>query len=397
MKRIFPPEWRTQNRAKRRFYAKYMGWLEKGGFLIVAAVFVGFIFAFNYPVEDVIKADGVQVVAKTTGVKAADLTLVTTRYVTDFQPVKAGQKVAQVLVGAADVRKYQFIQTQPLGGLVKFNYKDIKAPADGILKGLSAGGVAEQGEDVIQVMDYSKLEIKASLEGQTVAKAEAGQKARLTSLNLPSASMTLFRGSAGGEDIISGQLIGDEARKLLAEAFKGQKLTARDEIPLEAGEIKQIQIDAKMQWKDGGASQGQMLDPSSRAQFPAEVIAGTHEVTVQATQLPTSIKSQLEELIRSRVTGRIVTLPSGGSKALGRISELGVIVQMSASQAKEAKSSLPGAVLAHKYTASLRLTNPPPYLSEAVLRADREGKAVTARAEVVTGTRPIALLLLRKS
>lgn len=397
MKRVFPPEWRTQNRAKRRFYAKYMGWLEKGGFLIVAAVFVGFIYAFNYPVEDVIKADGVQISASSTAVKADDLTLVTSRYVTDFEQVKAGQKIAQILVGGAEVWKYQYSKTQPLGGLIKFNYKDLKAPSNGIVKGLAAGAMAQKDEDLFQILDYSKLEVKASLEGQTVAKAKAGQKARLTSLNLPSASMTLFRASAGGEDIISGQLIGDEAKKLLSEAFKGQKLAARDEIPLEAGEIKQIQIDAKLGWKDGGSSQGQMVDPSSRTQLAAEVTEGTHEVTVQAAQLPANVRSQLEQMIRSRVTGRVVTLPSGGSRVLGDISELGIIVQMSATEAQGAVSALPAAILGHKYSASLRLTNPPAYLSEAVLRADMEGKAVTARAEVVTGTRPIALLLLRRS
>lgn len=385
MKRVFPPEWRTQNKAKRRFYAKYMGWLEKGGFLVVTAVFVGFIFAFNYPVEDMIKADGVQLKAASIKVKADRQYAMVSRSVPDFEQVKSGQVVGRVMVlGDPPSRSFQ-------------EYKTIYAPADGVLKALPVGERVEAGETLAEVLDYSKLEAEASLEGQTVAKAAAGQKARFTSLNIPSSSMTLFRGSAAGQDIISGQLIDDEVRNLIQESLKGQKLGARDEIVMEAGEIKQIQIDAKLDWKEGGASSGITLDPSSRTQFPAEVMEGTHEVNVQIAQLPPDLRKRVEELLRSKLDGKAVTLPSGGTKTLGEISSLGIIVQMSARQAQSTASAIPAAVLGHKFSARVSLPNAPAYLSEAVRRADKEGKFVTARVEVVTGTRPIALLLLRRS
>lgn len=384
MKRVFPPEWRTQNKAKRRFYAKYMGWLEKGGFLVVTAVFVGFIYAFNYPVEDTIKADGVQLKAASIKVKSDASYTVVSRTVQDFEEVKSGQEIGKVVASG-----------EPAGKPVP--NKTIYAPADGVVKGLAVGEEVEAGDTIIEVLDYSKLEAEASLEGQTVAKAAAGQKARFTSLNIPSSSMTLFRGSAAGQDIISGQLIDDEVRSLIQESLKGQKLGARDEIVMEAGEIKQIQIDAKLDWKEGGASSGITLDPSSRTQFPAEVMEGTHEVNVQIAQLPPDLRKKVEELLRSKLDGKAVTLPSGGTKTLGEISSLGIIVQMSARQAQSTASAIPAAVLGHKFSARVSLPNAPAYLSEAVRRADKEGKSVTARVEVVTGTRPIALLLLRRS
>lgn len=382
MKRVFPPEWRTQNKAKRRFYAKYMGWLEKGGFLVVTAVFVGFIYAFNYPVEDTIKADGVQLKAASIRVKSDASYKVVSRSVADYEEVKSGQEIGKVVAVGAKAGAAE---------------KTLYAPADGVVKGLAVGDEIEAGETIMEVLDYTKLEAEASLEGQTVAKAAAGQKARFTSLNIPSSSMTLFRGSADGEAIISGQLIDDEVRSLIQESLKGQKLGARDEIVMEAGEIKQIQIDAKLSWNDGGTASGVTLDPSSRTQFPAEVIEGTHEVNVQIAQLPPDLRKKVEELIRSKLTGKTVTLPSGGTKTLGEISSLGIIVQMSASQAQSTTSAMPAAVLGHKFSAKVSLPNAPAYLSEAVRRADKEGKAVTARVEVVTGTRPIALLLLRRS
>ncbi len=384
MKRVFPPEWRTQNKAKRRFYAKYMGWLEKGGFLVVTAVFVGFIYAFNYPVEDTIRADGVQLKAASIKVKSDASYTVVSRSVQDFEEVKSGQEIGKVVATGDPAGK-------------PFPNKTIYAPADGVVKGLAVGEEVEAGETIIEVLDYSKLEAEASLEGQTVAKAAAGQKARFTSLNIPSSSMTLFRGSAAGQDIISGQLIDDEIRSLIQESLKGQKLGARDEIVMEAGEIKQIQIDAKLDWKEGGTASGITLDPSSRTQFPAEVLEGTHEVNVQIAQLPPDLRKKVEELLRSKLAGKAVTLPAGGTKTLGEISSLGIIVQMSASQAQSTSSSIPAAVLGHKFSAKVSLPNAPAYLSEAVRRADKEGKAVTARVEVVTGTRPIALLLLRRS
>lgn len=384
MKRVFPPEWRTQNKAKRRFYAKYMGWLEKGGFLVVTAVFVGFIYAFNYPVEDTIKADGVQLKPASIRVKSDASYTVVSRSVADYEEVKSGQEIGKVAA------------TGDPAGIPVLN-KTIYAPADGVVKGLAVGEEVEAGETIIEVLDYSKLEAEASLEGQTVAKAAAGQKARFTSLNIPSSSMTLFRGSAGGQDIISGQLIDDEVRNLIQESLRGAKLGARDEISMEAGEIKQIQIDAKLDWKDGGAANGVTLDPSPRTQFPAEVIEGIHEVNVQIAQLPTDLRKKVEEMLKTKLAGKTVTLPSGGTKTLGEISSLGIIVQMSASQAQTTAATTPAAVLGHKFSAKVSLPNAPAYLSEAVRRADKEGKAVTARVEVVTGTRPIALLLLRRS
>ena len=68
MKTVFPLEWRTQTPWKRRFYAHYMKWLERAGYVLVAGVFAAFVAAFNVKVEDVVSADGV-----TRAVGTADL------------------------------------------------------------------------------------------------------------------------------------------------------------------------------------------------------------------------------------------------------------------------------------------------------------------------------------
>lgn len=397
MKSIFPPEWRTQNRAKRRFYAKYMNWLEKGGFLIVAAIFAGFVYAFTYQVEDVVKADGVSLTAAAVEVRADKFTGLGRKSVEDFETVKKGQKVAECLEGETYIRTWQLSGNQEEAGLARLPWKDLVAPSDGVIKWLDSEGEVKEGEPIFKVMDYSALEVQGSLEGQTVAKAKQGQKARLISLVIPPAASVLFRGSAGGQDLISGQLLGEEVRSLLAESLSGARLKARDELPLDAGEIKQVQVDAKLAWKDGGSEGAAPLDPSSREVFPAEVAEGTHEVTLQTASLPGDLKSKVTEKIKESLQGRSVQLSDGQKKTIESVESVGVIVQLKGTEAAQAADALPASVLNHKFNAKIRLTQPPAYLIEAVKRADREGKTVTARVEVVTGFRPIALLLLKRS
>lgn len=397
MKSIFPPEWRTQNRAKRRFYAKYMGWLEKGGFVIVAAIFAGFVYAFTYQVEDVVKADGVTLAASATEVKAERFTLVGQKTVKDFEPVKKGQKVGERLDDIREIRGWQHAIAKGLIGQLRVSWGDLVSPADGVIKWLDSEGEVKTGESIFKVMNYSKLEVQGALEGQTVAKAKAGQRARLTSLVIPPAASVLFRGNAEGQDLISGQLLGEEVRSLIAESLAGRKLTARDELPLDAGEIKQVQVDAKLTWKEGGAGGTAPLDPSSREVFPAEVAEGTHEVTLQTASLPADLKAKVSERIKESLLGRSVQLSNGQKKTIESVEKVGVIVHLKGTEAAQAANSLPASILNHKFNAKIQLTQPPAYLIEAVKRADREGKTVTARAEVVTGFRPIALLLLKRS
>ncbi len=397
MKSIYPPEWRTQNRAKRRFYAKYMGWLEKGGFVIVAAIFAGFVYAFNYQVEDVVKADGVTLAAASIEVKAETFVGVGQKSVDDFGTVKKGQKVGQFLEGDSDIRKWQLSGTQESDGIIKLPWKDLIAPSDGVIKWLDAGGEVKEGEPIFKVMDYSKLEVEGALEGQTVAKAKEGQKARLTSLVIPPAASVLFRGSAEGKDLISGQLLGEEVRSLLAESLAGRDLKARDELPMMAGDIKQVQVDANLTWKEGGSEGAAPLDPSSREAFSAEVAEGTHEVTLQTASLPADLKAKVTNRIKQSLQGRSVQLSDGQKKTIESVESVGVIVHLKGSEASQTAAALPASVLNHKFNARLQLIQPPAYLIEAVKRADKEGKAVTARAEVVTGFRPIALLLLKRS
>lgn len=56
---IFQPEWRTQNRRKRRFYARYMGWLEKTGFVVVGLLVAAFASSFFYSVDEWVTAEDV--------------------------------------------------------------------------------------------------------------------------------------------------------------------------------------------------------------------------------------------------------------------------------------------------------------------------------------------------
>ncbi|RYG23816.1 hypothetical protein EON82_12810, partial [bacterium] len=315
MKNVFPPEWRTQSKWKRRFYAKYMRTLERAGYVLVIGVFAAFIFAFNYHVEDLVTADKVAVEPFASPLVEKEPTLVVRALAADFDTVRKGQPLLEVAVGEEAIRRYgdwkavvdlakRLGNSPEVSRLLAANPKPptsiMAAPADGTFR-LNAGeGVVEADKPLARVVDYNDLRLNASLSGETVARAAVGQPARITSIVVEPEAGTLFRGS----DAISGRLLGDRVKAALEKSLVGRGVRLRDDVPLEVKEVSEVQVDAVTNRATGGdPKRAVSLDPPGDLRIEAQVVEGHPSATVQVADLPADIARSAKEAAAAAVRG----------------------------------------------------------------------------------------------
>ncbi|AIE83756.1 hypothetical protein [Fimbriimonas ginsengisoli] len=412
MKQVFPPDWRTQNRLKRRFYAKYMRGLELAGYLLVFGVFAAFIYAFNYQVDDLVTADKVAIQPFAQPLSVSDSSRIVRALVEDFDEVKKGQPLVEVVVGPAAIQQYEAWQAvQDLAAKVG-QTDEVKRlsslyprPPVQTLSAIAAGTVRidaanltktlDPKAEIARVVDYRDLRLTASLSGQTIPQAKVGQMARVSSIVIEPDGGTLFRGT----DSISGKLLGDGLKKLLAKRLAGAEVRLRDDIPLKVSDVSEVQVDASVHPRPGGdANHAVPLDPPSGYAVEAQVVEGSPSATVQVADLPADVAEQARAAVTSAVGGKSVRRLDGSVAQFGTPGDVHMVVKLKATQADGANSTvLNGASLTRTFEAQLKVLSPPSFLIDAVREADRAGKPVTAHVELRTGRRAIALLLLRKS
>jgi hypothetical protein len=399
MKSVFPTEWRTQNRRKRRFYAKYMAWIEKIGYGIVLLVFAAFIVAFNYKVDDLVTADGVKIEPNATVVNVEAPTLVVRSRLNDFDEVHKGQPVMEVVEGLDEIRAYQAWSASPAAQKPKTC--TLTAPADGTLRleSVSPEATIEPGDPLFKVVDYRDLRVEASFTGQTVPQAKVGQVARLTGISAEPGAGTLFRGSGSASPIVSGRLVGDELRSTLDRGLKGQSISLRDDVPLQVEEVTGVEVDAIVDGSVNAAEANLLqLDPPSDFQLQAQVVEGAGTASVQLADLPPALAKQAADRLRESLRQKSVRQVDGSAVKLDDLKDVRMVVKLKAVLGgASGTGALAGVALSRSFDAKLKIVDPPATISDLVRAADRAGKFVTARAELRTGTRPIAFLLLRKS
>ncbi|MCE9559181.1 MAG: hypothetical protein K8R88_09535 [Armatimonadetes bacterium] len=409
MKPIFQPEWRSQNRAKRKFYAKYMSWIEKGGYFVVLCVFGAFVFAFNYPVDDVVKAESVPIEAASVAIKSDQDAMVIQTLVNDFDEVKEGQPIMILAEGEMQIALCK--QARLAEELKEIGQRDpraldtglpkgrtVLAPASGTFHFLPSETAIAKGEPIAKILDYKTLILNAELEGTTIGQAAENQTARITAINMNAGSSTLFRGGANGEDILSGSLVGNEVKDELERQLKGSTVLVRDDIPVTVEGVKQVQIDSQVNLAPGTPNlQTKQAEPSVNYVLLGKVESGTPIGTVQIA-LPSDLSESSVKTIEKAAAGQNFRTPEGKSYSISKLKGTNFVVQLNVKGAAGASTnSLAATAISRKFAAKIKVTSPPQFLIDAVKAADRNGKAITARVEVVTGTRPIAKLLLKKS
>lgn len=414
MKQVFRPEWRTQSRLKRRIYSKYMGWLEKFGYLVVLCVLGAFIFAFNYRVDDVVKADGVKLEPAATVIKFEEPILVAKVLAEDFAEVQSGQPLLELVRGDDAIQQYRRwakldALRSEVGGSADIDRLEVQyakpktetvtAPKAGTFRLDFKASEAESDTILARVVDYNDLRLVASLDGQTVPKAAVGQFARVTAINMGSADKTIFRGSSQTGPTLSGRIVGTGAKDILEEGLKGASIQLRDDVPLAISEVGELQVDAQIDRSPAsGVANAIALDPPANYVLRAKVVEGSPSAVVQIADLPTDLQDKARATIKQAIQNRVIQDLDGSLAKLIDAKDVRMVVKLNAKgMASNSALKLQGTMISRKFDAKLQVESPPPFLIQAVKEADRNGGAITARVELVTGTRPIAFILLKKS
>lgn len=393
-----------------------MNWLERAGYLVVCAVIGAFIFAFNYPVDDLISADKVKIEPYSQSVKAADATLVVRLLAEDFAAVTAGQPIAEVVQGEDAIRRFQQwksvddlkaqIGDSPAVQALAAKYSKppvtvLTAPAAGTVRldGSKFNGPLAKDAEIARVVDYNDLRMTASLSGQTVPKAQVGQMAKISAITAEPEAGTLFRGYGPGMTAISGRLLGDQVKEVLDRSLAGVKVKVRDDIPLQIKEVSEVQVDAQVTRSPAGDGRAAaQLEPQSGYSVTAQVVEGSPSASVQLADLPEDVERKAIEVVKKAVQNKTVRNVNGSVATLQDVSNVHLVLKLKAEKADALDAgALPATAVSRSFEATLKVQSPPQFLIDAVREADRAGKSVTARVELRTGTRPIAFILLRKS
>lgn len=410
MKPTFQPEWRTQNRAKRRFYAKYMRWLEVAGYATVAAVVCAFIYAFNYKVDDIIEASDVKLTPVEHAVSAHTSGIVAKVLVEPFAEVHKGQAIMEIAEGEANVSAYnRWAAIESLRGdtrattLVNANQKPptrvLVAEADGTVRLDKFSGQFVENDALFAVLDYSQIMLEANLTGASVSKAAAGQIAQISGIKIAGNS-SIFRGSTEHGPVLSSEIISPQAIDSINSQLAGKALALRDDIPLKITKVTGVEVDAKSSSSTTKPSPTEtMLEPPSTFNLNAEVVSGKPTATAQLAELPAEIRQQISAAIAKDVSNRSIKQVDGTDASLGEVSVGNVVLKVDAGELTDADSAnaISGTMLKRAYEAKLKLVNPPQFIVNLIRAANQKGKDVTARVQLKTSEKPFAFILLKRS
>ncbi len=380
MKKYLRPEWRTQSRTKRKFYAKYLRWVEQLGYLIVTAVFAAFIYAFNTKADDVIKAEGVRIEAASTPITASEESIIVRRLVPNFSKVSKGTLVLEIHSVASSDKVQPSVR--------------ITAPADGVFVITESEKPYAKGDTIAKILNYSKLIAQAELEGATVGKAREGQPVRLSAITYSDTGI-VFRGSSQHGGVVSGQFFNQATKDQVEALLRGQKVKARDDIALTIEGVKSIQVDSAIDLNWGVESADPiLLDPPPSYVVSGVVVSGSHVGTLQTASLPAKVKDAIRAEAERRA--QEVALSTKETSTIKGFRDFNTVVQVTVKGQAPEGGAWPATIINRQFVAQVSIPNPPPGLVKAVMKADRNGTSVTARVEVVTGSRPLALTLLKK-
>ncbi len=387
MRTTFPREWRTQSKWKRRFYTKYMTWLERFGYLLVTLVIGGFIFAFQYRVDDVISADGVEISGISQEISAPDSVLLRRVVAQHGQTVKAG-----------DVLYEYVVANNSLSGSAET--QQIVSPQAGVFLAIDGKepDYFEKGHVLGKVVDYSKLTLSASLSGQSTPNANVGQTARISLIVVQPEAPTMFRGEGDQGSIVAGQSLPQKTLDAMQQKLSGQSVLGRDDKPLAIDSISEVQLDAHYSSVAQSLNSTNLLNPPAGFTAKATVVSGQHMATMQLADFPNGLREELLRLVQEGLKEQGFSPLNGNPFSIAEINQPDLVIKVKAKDiADGADSPLKGVSVSRAFDAKLEIVDPSAELVELIKKANLAGLRVVAKVELKTGDRPIALLLLKKS
>lgn len=382
MRTVFERTWRSDSRWKRRFYARYMTWLERIGYAVVLLLLGGFILAFNYKVDDVVKAEGVTLEAASTEIVAPGEGRIIRVLKEDFAEVNAGDVIMTMEPGTLEIRSTK-------AGILRVS-------ADMVGKAIKADEV------LAKVADYGKLVAKAKLKGESIAMARVGQNVTLTRVKIDDSDKTILRGQVGESPVLSRRALGSDLRADLNQSLKGVQVQTRNDVPLTIEEVTEVEVDANLKGTAASGSDGLELDPGPDFKLSGQIISGDHILTAQIADLPPGARNSADALVAKSLQGLSLAQPGGSGLKIDRADEPRYLVKVKARLPTDSNGTpkvpvLQGTAIDRYFDATIQLTNPPEFLVRKLREADRRGQAITATIEVRTGSKPLAFTLLKRS
>ena len=409
---VLRDEGRSPSLRKRRFYARYMRWLEWGGYGVVTVVIGAFVYAFTARVDDVIAADGVELAPASTPILASGSLSVVRRLVSEGAEVRRGEAVLEIVEGTESAVAYRrWAAAREIGDpalLVRFPApatRRLLAPRAGTFRSelpkgnWDGGGVSfGTGDPIGRIVDYGEVTAQASLAGDTASRARAGGEARLTNLEFPNPDGATLRavGPAGRGNLAGRSVLDPGLRNDLQKGLVGKGIRLKSET-LTVAKVTDVEVQATFQAEASAIRGGMPLDLAKGSVLRARVLSGTPVASAQLVNLPPELAGRVRRAVAA-LAGREVVSPDGDPLRIIAAERTGVLVKVKAEGLAPAYApALPATPLKLTFDADLRIVSPPPALVRALREADRDGKPITCRVELVTGTRPLAFLLLKRS
>lgn len=407
MRHKFPAEWRTQNRARRRFYAKYMTWLENLGFVVVAAVVLGIAYSFFYRIDDLVSAEGVELRPVSSIVSSDSPVKVVRWLVDDLAEVERGVPVAEVLVGANEIEAWERWEATEearrlapdlvIGSAERPMAMTWVAESTGTIR-VGSEETVEPGGEIYRIEDYSAVVAEATLGGETVNRADVGQEARFGSISWGAANSPIFRVQSNQGPLVSRKVLGSAVAEALAGGLAGYAVRLTDDKALSIAGVESVEVEGDALFESGDGGGALPLDPPREVKVVGTVTGGVASAVVQTSDLPADVQEALEAEVRKEVEGTAVETVGGESGRLAAVDSLRYVVKLKTEGAAGNGARLLSASrVDRKFSAQLRIDDPPAFLVRSMKEAARRGESVTAKVEVKTGTRPIAFILLKRS
>jgi multidrug resistance efflux pump len=306
----------------------------------------------------------------------------------------------------------------------------ITAPIDGIV--ISPDDLAfkkiDADAEILKVVDINDLRLSGKFKGETVWDARVGKRATIRAIVPDYKTGVIFRGDTvprgrwfwQKERVVSYGLLDAGVKDLVKDAFKNKKITQRNDLPFDLTEVTDVEVNTRINTVpvEGGADKALVANPPAELNLVGRVETGKHLLTVQMADIPSSVVQKVQQMVSDKVTGKVFLAPQEPKDddtndvpleplRVESVKDTQLIAKMKAEnpdakgdtddlKAQAQRSALRGASLDRYYEATLKIQDPPPFLKERVLELLEQGKEVKARAEVRTGKRKVAFLLLKR-
>jgi len=315
----------------------------------------------------------------------------------------------------------------------------IRSPIDGTViapagaPGTLAFKQVNAGDEILKVADLNDLRLDVKFkDGDTIADARAGQKAIIKAISPEYKQSVTFRGDTvpkgrhfwQKERITSYHLLGRKIRQIVKDAFKDRKITQRDDIPFKISKVTDVEVDADLSSSPITSSSAAPVQADAPAdmELTGKVLEGKHHLNVQTADIPPAVTQEVAALIAKQLRGKVIDAPQapktdGGPSPEDRlrvdaVRNVQIIAKVKGENDKAkgstkrlkqeaARTALQGYPYqkqsdARQFEATVQIQNPPQFLKDQVLALMEQGKEVKAKAEVITGRRPVAFLLLKR-